>query len=197
MSAKSKGPVARFTDVHLWKAMNELFCVGRIGRKKLAYKIGIGEGTTRTIISLLKSKNLIAIKQTGIKLTDKGRKRFDAVRFQTARISGSKITVGKYSFGVVVKNCAHKIKYGIEQRDCAVKAGALGATTIICKNNKLIIPGTSTRLEKTCSEGAKEIKSKFQFEDNDAVIIGCGKSSQDAEKGAIAAALDVLDIKFI
>lgn len=197
MSVKSKGPVARFTDVHLWKAMNELFRADSIGRKKLAYKIGIGEGTARTIISLLKSKNLIAIKQTGIELTDKGRKRFESVRFQTARISGSKITVGKYNFGVLVRNCAHKIRYGIEQRDSAVKSGALGATTIIYKNNRLIIPGTSKILEKTCPEGAKEIKLKFQFEANDAVIIGCGKSFQDAEKGAIAAALDVLDIKFI
>lgn len=197
MSVKSKGPVTRFTDVHLWKAMNELFRADRLGRKRLAHKIGVGEGTTRTIISLLKSKNLIVIKQTGITLTDKGRKRFEPIRLQTARLSRSKITVGKYNFGVLVKNRAHKIKYGIEQRDCAVKSGALGATTIVCKNNRLTIPGTSRLLEKTCPGGAKEIKLKFQFEDNDAVIIGCGKSFQDAEKGAVAAALDILDIKFI
>ncbi|MGI9012036.1 MAG: DUF4443 domain-containing protein [Nitrososphaeraceae archaeon] len=46
-------------------------------------------------------------------------------------IPKSSITVGKFNYVVLVKNIANSIRSGIEQRDVAIKSGAMGATTLL------------------------------------------------------------------
>lgn len=58
-------------------------------------------------------------------------------------IQKSSITLGKFNYAVLVKNMADAIKSGIEQRDIAIKAGAVGATTLIFKNGIFLIPETN------------------------------------------------------
>lgn len=55
----------------------------------------------------------------------------------------SSITLGKFNYAVLIKNMADAIKSGIEQRDIAIKAGAVGATTLIFKNGIFLIPETN------------------------------------------------------
>jgi len=52
------------------------------------------------------------------------------------------VALGKYNYGVLVKHLAYAIKSGIEQRDAAVKTGALGATTLLYIDRKFVIPLT-------------------------------------------------------
>lgn len=58
-------------------------------------------------------------------------------------IQKSSITLGKFNYAVLIKNMADAIKSGIEQRDIAIKAGAVGATTLIFKNGIFLIPETN------------------------------------------------------
>jgi Domain of unknown function (DUF4443) len=58
-------------------------------------------------------------------------------------IQKSSITLGKFNYAVLVKNMTDAIKSGIEQRDIAIKAGAVGATTLIFKNVIFLIPETN------------------------------------------------------
>ena len=57
-------------------------------------------------------------------------------------IQKSSITLGKFNYAVLVKNMADATKSGIEQREIAIKAGAVGATTLIFKNGIFLIPET-------------------------------------------------------
>lgn len=192
-----KGPVPRFTKVHVWKTIYEIFKAGRIGRQKLAKKVGVGEGTIRTILAFLKTKNFIVIKQVGISLTEKAISFLDKYKIlQITPLQTPEITVGKYNCAVLLRNTAHKIKLGIEQRDAAIKAGAAGATTIICRNKKLVFPATNYSLETKEPKFAELIHSKLMPEDNDIIIIGSANSLRMAEEGALAAALDLIQVKF-
>jgi len=190
-----KGPAPRFTNLHVWKTIYEIFKAGRIGRQKLARKVGVGEGTLRTILAFLKTRNFIIIKQAGIRLTEKSFSFLDKCGLQITRLQTSEITVGKHNCAVLLRNAAHKIRLGIEQRDEAIKAGASGATTIICRNKKLVFPATNYSLEIKEPKFAELIHSKLMPEDNDVIIIGSANSLKMAEEGALAAALELVKFK--
>ncbi|MDI6917237.1 MAG: DUF4443 domain-containing protein [Thermoplasmatales archaeon] len=191
-----KGPVPRFTKVHVWKIIYEIFKAGRIGRQKLAKKVGVGEGTLRTILAFLKARNFIIIKQTGISLTEKAVSFLDKCGLQIAKLQTPEITAGKHNCALRVRNVAHKIRLGIEQRDEAIKAGASGATTLIYKNNLLSFPGEAQSLKHTHPKISAIIISKFKLENNDVIIIGFGNTLKSAEEGALAAALGLIQVKF-
>ena len=53
----------------------------------------------------------------------------------------SDLTLGKHNCAVLVKGMAHRIKMGCEQRDEAVRAGAVGATTLFVKDGQIVFPG--------------------------------------------------------
>lgn len=191
-----KGPAPRFTNLHVWKTIYEIFKAGRIGRQKLAKKVGVGEGTLRTILVFLKTRTFITIKQTGIRLTEKAVSFLDKCGLQIVPLQAPEITAGKYSCALRVRDVAHKIKLGIEQRDEAIKAGAAGATTLVYKNNLLSFPGESQSLKRIYPKISELIISKFKLENNDVIIIGFGNTLKSAEEGAIAAALDLIQVKF-
>jgi len=47
------------------------------------------------------------------------------------------IALGRFNYVVLLRNYAFVIKSGIEQRDAAIKIGALGATTLSTKSINL------------------------------------------------------------
>ncbi|MBA3043514.1 DUF4443 domain-containing protein, partial [archaeon] len=97
--------------------------------------------------------------------------------------------------GAFIRKKAHKISSGIEQRDAAIKAGAVGATTIICKKKKLVFPVANYSFETKEPVLAESLHSKFMPEDNDVIIIGSANSLKMAEEGALAAALELVKFK--
>jgi hypothetical protein len=66
----------------------------------------------------------------------------------------------------------------MEQRDAAIKMGATGATTLLFKHNKFVIPGTKNydSLEKE-PHIAKLLIKKLKPEDGDIVMIGSAVTS--------------------
>ncbi|MBU4190553.1 MAG: hypothetical protein KJ886_06170 [Candidatus Thermoplasmatota archaeon] len=186
-----KGPAPRFTNLHVWKTMHNIAENKIISRKKLTKKVGVGEGSIRTILTLLKKKNFVKTTQLGVSLTEKGKKFLSNYKIKILRIDAKKISVGKYAVAAFIKNRVHKIRYGLEQRDEAIKNGATGATTIIYRSGKLAAPGITDNLKRDYSDVAEQIFSKFEIGNNDVVIIGSGNSLKKAEDGAVAGALSL------
>jgi len=79
----------------------------------------------------------------------------------------------------------------MEQRDNAIKAGADGATTIIVRGDRLVVP-VDYDLDKDRPEIAGEIRRLFDLNDGDVVIIGTSSDVQRAEEGALAAAFEII-----
>jgi hypothetical protein len=122
----------------------------------------------------------------GTVITDRGRKKLETSGVEVACVDMSDLTLGKHNCAVLVKGMAHRIKMGCEQRDEAVRAGAVGATTLIVKEGKIVFPGDEDFPDQ---ETVAPLRSKFKIEDGDVVIIGSAFSYEAAEKGAVTSAL--------
>jgi len=92
----------------------------------------------------------------------------------------------------LVKNLAYVIRSGIEQRDEAIKAGAIGATTLIFRNGRLLMPGSREDLLRNDPKIHSLILQQFKPEDNDVIIIGSSQDKKIAEMAAKSAALHTI-----
>ncbi len=189
-STKMGGPLPKFNDYHLWKALDSLDNKNSIGRKKLAEVLGIGEGSTRTVISILQEQGLITIGKSGIVLTSKGMDFRKKTHMDLASdIGAGDVTIGEKDVAVRVPKMANTVKFGCEERDNAIKSGATGATTLVFTGGKLVFPGTDYPVDKSLQD---RIKSKLPLKNDDAVIIGTGPTERAAEMGAIIAGLELM-----
>jgi len=187
---KAPGPSPTFSVFHMLRAI-ELIGKKAIGRSKLAKELGVGEGAMRTMIKRLKDAGLVTISKLGCALTSKGLKlwnEYNTVLRRKVEIGKIELTLADYNFAILVKNRGHKVKSGMEQRDAAIMVGAKGATTVMFKGKRLIIPSVSDDVAKNFPEAANQMVRLLQPEENDVIVVGSADSLAKAEYGALAAA---------
>ena len=183
------GPIPKFTDYHLWKTLMILDTERPIGRKRLSFLLGLGEGSTRTIINLLNDQKYIKISRPGILLNQKGEQLKESVFFDVAPVVTSEVTINTCDVAVRIPFAAKRITFGCEERDIAIKSGASGATTLICKNGALKFPGSDYPVSDNIE---RILREKFKIENDDVIIIGTADNPDSAECGAVTAALNVI-----
>ena len=136
---------------------------------------------------------MIKTSNAGTILSEKGEKIVSQILLHIPKetaIPISSITVGKFNYAVLVKNIANSIRSGIEQRDIAIKSGATGATTLIFKDGKFLVPKTNFDALADELNMQKILMENLQPNDNDVIIIGSDNiSKQNAELAAKNAAL--------
>ncbi len=185
------GPTPKFSLFHVWKAYDVIYSQGPIGRKALSDALGIGEGSTRTILDKMMKEGSVENTKQGAVLSERGRKKYknSGIIVCPVRIDG--LTVGTHDCAVLVKGMAERVGTGAEQRDEAVRAGALGATTLIFKGNRILFP---TDPEKPDQGSIIPLRSSFNLEENDTIIVGTANSYEEAERGAVTAALSLSEV---
>ena len=105
-------------------------------------------------------------------------------------ISRSSVALGRFNYAVLIKQYGFAVKSGIEQRDAAIKMGGSGATTLLFKDNKLVISGTSYDSLSKEPYTAKLLIEKLNPKDGDVIIIGSAvEDVRIAEFAAKSAAL--------
>jgi predicted transcriptional regulator len=187
-----KGPAPSFdiTDILLAIiAINNSF----VGRKKLAYTLGLGEGAIRTLISRLKDSGLIETLASGCRLTEKGlaiyeRINSDLIFFNPPPI----IPTNLHLAGLVAKRLGDKIAKGLEERDTAVRGGAAGALILVVRKKRIIMPGVSDLTEEH-PEQYHALMKNAKPEDGDLLIITWAEEERVAKKAAIAVAVSVIE----
>lgn len=192
---KSPGPTPSFNILDVIRLLRLLAKSDGIGRGKISEKLGLGEGTVRTILKKLSKNGIITISRSGCSLTPKGKKiwmSIEEVMPKIIEIGRNELTLAPKSVAILVKGCADRVKSGMEQRDAAVFSGAKGAVTIIYKDNKLIIPSVSMDLERDYPLAFKDIMYSIKPSEGDVIIISSGDSLKEAEYGALAAAWTLL-----
>ena len=194
-SPKGPGPSTTFSMFHIFYAL-ELMAKKPIGRNKLAAKLNVGEGAIRTIISRLKDAGLIVTSKEGCSLTEKGLsvwRNFVEVFPKRIEIEKTALTTSRYNYAFLVKNKAHKIKSGIDQRDAAIMGGARRALVIVFKDGHLMIESVSDSLEDAFPKTAAAILTNLEPEENDVVIIAGAADPLKAKRGAFAASWVLLE----
>ncbi|MFP4169891.1 MAG: DUF4443 domain-containing protein [Methanomassiliicoccales archaeon] len=185
------GPVHRFGDHHIYRALRALSNGRRRGRKSLADSVGLGEGSMRTILEYLRDKEFVEVKQTGVRITPYGQGFLKELPIRMERVDLPGLSLGERSVAVKVKASADYVFSGVKQRDEAIKAGADGATTVMVVGGRLIMP-PSYDLDDEQPEDASILREIFDLDEGDVIIIGTAREWEGAENGALAAALDLL-----
>jgi len=188
-------PFPSFTPTHVFMIIEALGLSAPIGRTKLSSMLQLGEGATRTLVKRLQREGIIKSTKFGSVLTDFGKKIFLDLSSRVSEgldIPPSKYTLGRFNVAILVKDSAKSIGYGVEQRDAAIKAGALGATTLIYDKDKFVMPGAQEDAFKDLPEIRKMLIERLKPKKGDSIIIGSADDEKTAKLGAKAAALETL-----
>ncbi len=192
------GRAPSFNETQVIKAWEIIGTGGPVGRIKLSKELELGEGTIRTFLRHASKEKIIKCSRHGIALSEHGRRLFSELRSKISpgtEVPSSSLTIGPINVAVLMKGAAPRVRTGVEQRDAALKAGALGATTLVFSRGKLTMPASEEDAFKGISSIRNMLLSKLDPRENDVIIIGCGESRKLAEQGATMAALELLDQK--
>ena len=184
------GPMFRFNDANVYWALYVLSDGKRMGRKRLAEEVGVGEGSMRRIIDTLKEWGFILIKQTGITITKAGQAFLNQLPIRPVSVNLGEAVVGEYQQAVLVLGAANKVVNGMEQRDMGIKVGGAGCTTIVIRDGNLMIP-PDWNLDEKDPEMAYSIRKDTGITQSDALIIGGGDTKTSAVEAAVSAALNM------
>jgi len=191
-----KGPKKQFDKAHILRTLLIIEREERIGRKGLAKKLILGEGTVRSILkTLIKKGYLESAVAAGHKLTNEGEKFLKNLHnfvLGPKIIDGKELTIGNKDIAVLVRDAANNLKVGIEERDAAIKIGSLGVSVLIFKNNELKFPR-----ETELKVNNDSLYKSFEFKEDDVLIIGTDNTYDKAENAAIAALFTSIGDKII
>ena len=183
------GPMFRFTDANVYWALHILSSGKRMGRKRLADEIGVGEASMRRILETLREWEMIQIKQSGITITRSGLGFLSEIPLKVIYVDLGDSIVGDYSQSVLVFNVADKIQNGMQQRDAGIRVGATGCTTLVIRDGNLIIP-PDWNMDVERPEIAKNVRATG-ITDKDAIIVGSGNDQRTAMMAALTAAFEL------
>jgi hypothetical protein len=170
---------------------------GYVSRLLLIKELRLGEGSIKTLIKHLKMEKLIITTSKGTTMSERGRKIFEQMSqfiCGETQIPMSSISVSKFNYAVLLRYVKFAIKQGVEQRDAAIKLGAKGATTLVYKDGKFLIPGSRYNALKDEKKIDKLLKDKLKPVNDDIIIIGSDDSNIVlSELASKAAALYTLE----
>ncbi len=182
-----------FDLVHVFAALQRIGNKGVTSRSALCGELVLGEGTVKTLVKHLKMQGLIKTSNRGTKMTAKGKGVYEGLLSAIpAEMSLPKCSVAlsRFNYAVLVREFGFAVGLGIEQRDAAIKMGATGATTLLFKDNKFVMPASSNDSLKKDREVRRMLVEKLNPRDGDVIIIGSADSNEKtAELGAKNAAL--------
>ncbi len=196
--APSPGPAPVFSYTHICLALLTIGDGGPIGRIELSRRLGLGEGTIRTIIKHLADADLVATVKEGCVLTKRGTTIYKSLRAKLSQVSivdAKQLALDKVSAAILIRGASRLVKRGIEQRDEAIRAGARGACTLVVRKGKYVMPMAENGDWTFGPEDplVEELERVFHPKENDVVTITSASSRLLAEHAVIAAAITLLE----
>lgn len=183
-----------FDVVHIFKTLQLIENNGHVSRDLLCEELGLGEGSIKTLIKHLKMNNLIQTSNRGTKMTNRGKAIFSELISSIPTeivLPTCSIALGKFNHAVLLKELSYAVRSGIEQRDAAIRMGGIGATTLLFRENKFVMPASGSRGQDTLRK-EQNIRAilidKLKPQEDDVIIIGSAdigrKSAELAAKNA-------------
>ena len=173
-----------FDVAHVFKALQLMEKHGRISRALLMDELNLGEGSIKTLVKHLKMQELIETSNAGMWFTEKGERIYSKISDSIPKemdIPSCSLGLGRYNHVVLLKGLEPEIGSGMEQRDDAIRMGAVGATILLYKDGKLLLPGLNQDSFRKDPNIRKMILEKLKPENNDVIIIGSADKKKTAE----------------
>lgn len=183
--------ILSFEMVHVLVTLQLIQERGHVSRHTLCKKLDLGEGTVKTLVKHLKIYDLIETDKTGTRISTKGSKLLSELLLSIPAemsISTCSVALGKFNYAILIKQMSYVIRSGIEQRDAAIKMNALGATTLVYKDNKFMIPNTNFNALHREQKLHTLLVDSLKPEEGDVLIIGSDNASERAAEFAAKSA---------
>jgi|SRR5579885_359177 hypothetical protein len=187
--------VLSFDQGHVFKAMQIMEEKKKTSRKALMYDLGLGEGVVKTMVKHMKMNRLVENSNAGMWLTPRGKIMYLKLRTVIAGeidIPKCSVALGKFNHAVLVRGFAYTVKTGIEQRDIAIRHGAIGATTLVFKDDKLMMPGKNLDSLRKEPKICELVITSLKPENEDIIIIVSADDKRTAEMAAKDTALQII-----
>ena len=183
------GLTRRFSDAHIVYALH-IMREGRIGRVALAGEMGIGEGSVRNVLKLLRFWGMIESTRDGTALTESGRRFLEDLRMDLVDVPQTAYVPGACQSAVLVHGVASTAPSRMHPSDSDVVACAHGTQVFRMEGGVLMMQGERNvderELEFACVVRAAGMR------DGDVLVVGGADNSSAATAAALAVGLDML-----
>jgi hypothetical protein len=190
MEVSDYGRGCRFGDAHIYYVMTLLDPERPVSRHLLSEQTGIGEGSMRRILDVLKGWNAIVIRQSGVCITPYGSNILFSIPMRLVSIPVTDYAMGAYQQALVVHGAANKVTNGMEQRDRGIIAGADGASVFVMRSGRVIMP-VNWDIDGNDPTLARAMRDQGMSE-GDAMIITGASDPNVAAEAAIVIGLEML-----
>lgn len=185
--------ILSFDIAHVFKALQLINTRGHISRDLLCRELNLGEGSIKTLVKHLMMQNMIETSNAGTKMSDKGKKFFADLHSSIpaeCKIPKCSIALGEFNYAILLKKLGSAINIGIEQRDAAIKVGGIGATTLLFRKGKFMMPTANIDSLRKEPQIHRLLIEELNPKDGDVVIIASSdKDRRIAELSAKSAGL--------
>ncbi|MCS7094229.1 MAG: DUF4443 domain-containing protein [Thaumarchaeota archaeon] len=162
-----------------------------MSRSALSVRLGVGEGTVRTIVRKLAQRGLVEVIRSGCTLSERGREFMQNLRAfitEPTPLLLEEVWKFAHSVGVAVRGGAGSVGKGLEERDQAIRHGAEAAIVLSYVSGKLLMPEVSD-VSAEHPAFARKVEDQLLLRDGDVVLIAGAQDLHAAESGAVGAAL--------
>ncbi|MEN3047273.1 MAG: DUF4443 domain-containing protein [Candidatus Caldarchaeales archaeon] len=174
--------------------LRALFALSRenmISRSALGARLGVGEGTARTIIRRLAQRGLVNVIRSGCILSDRGReflKGLSELMTEPKPIRLDEVWSYEHSVGVIVRRASGHVGRGLDERDEAIRHGAEAAMVLSYVMGRVLMPEVSDISEEHPGF-ARKLLDELCPNDGDVMLIAGARSYHAAESGALGSAV--------
>ncbi|MHA1310704.1 MAG: DUF4443 domain-containing protein [Candidatus Helarchaeota archaeon] len=184
-----------FSIAHFYLILDYLSSVKKpVGRYILGKKIGLGQGSIRTVLRRLSEAGLISTyKKRGSQITEKGSVLLSELKKYIIEIEelndAEQLTMYPFNYGFQIRNFLNMVGTGIKLRDEAIKFGAKCITSLLFKNDNFIILGVDEfNIKRDFNKLYNELKQKFEtIRNNDLIIISAAENKNIAKISLLSA----------
>lgn len=134
------GPAFRYNDGHVYAVLDCLMHEDHASRMRLTEVTGLGEGSVRSLIRVLRKWELVDTARRGTSINDTGRKVYSQFRMKLVDCRCDAYATGNCQCGVIVGGIARLVEDGLCQRDVAVRNGAEGASVFVMRGGRVVFP---------------------------------------------------------
>lgn len=193
INLSSTGSSCRFVDSWIYTTLYYLrgFPEGKgVTREEIEALTDYDDDDMKELLSVIRSWGVVKINSGFIILTEYGRQLIDSLPIRIVNFPYTRYVIGNHQCGVVMHGVSGKVTNGILQRNCAVRAGARGASVFVRISDNIFMP-PEWKMEFFDPELAEAMRREGVCND-DVVIIAGADTEADARNAAVSAALETL-----
>jgi hypothetical protein len=191
-----RGPSPAFSSAHILKVLLVLDTEQTMGRITLSKRIGIGEGSIRTIIKKLVDFSVISVDAVGgCHLTELGKsivRELRCIIVASTPIVLDEVGILFPSYALQLRGVSISSSSLTRLRDKSVKSGAEGLMIFVFEGDRITLPMMTEDVSTLYPRTTAALKSAFQLEEGDSILIAFSEEVNLAELGALSAALSII-----